>query len=139
MYGFAGAGATDGSVDLFWSAYAVGAAGFGSSCRSGESTRGRRQCSRGRGMTKDAGTVTATAVFALIGVRWLLASGAVQEPRKGASRDDGARRSSRVRGRGGGGAVVADRGDRQASDSDDDLSGRVPGRFRAVQTPLGTT
>jgi hypothetical protein len=80
-YGLAGAGATNGSVDLLWSAAAVGAAGFGLvlPCR-GENARAAAVMAAAGGLTKDAGVVTAVLVFALIGTRWLIASGRVPGP-----------------------------------------------------------
>ena len=75
-YGLAGAGATDGSVDLLWSAYAVAAAGLGLVLPlGGEHARGAAVVAVAAGLTKDAGMVTAVILFGLIGLRWLLASG----------------------------------------------------------------
>jgi hypothetical protein len=74
-YGLAGAGATNGSVDLFWSAAAIGAAGLGLVLPiGGEHARAAAVLAVAAGLTKDAGIVTAVIVFVLIGARWLIAS-----------------------------------------------------------------
>ena len=80
-YGLAGAGATNGSVDLLWSAAAVAAAGFGLVLPlGGEHARAAAVVAVAAGLTKNAGIVTAVLLFALIGTRWLLASGRSRGP-----------------------------------------------------------
>jgi hypothetical protein len=75
-YGLAGAAATNGSVDLLWSASAVGAAGLGLVLPlGGEHARAAAVLAVAAGLTKDAGVLTAVLVFALVAARWLLASG----------------------------------------------------------------
>jgi hypothetical protein len=74
-YGLAGAGGTDGSVDLLWSASAVAAAGLGLVLPlGGEHARAAAVVAVAAGLTKDAGIVAASLLFAIIGARWLLAS-----------------------------------------------------------------
>lgn len=80
-YGLAGAGATNGSVDLLWSSAAVAAAGFGLVLPlGGEHARAAAVVAVAAGLTKNAGIVTAVLLFALIGIRWLLASGRRRGP-----------------------------------------------------------
>jgi hypothetical protein len=75
VYGFAGASATNGSVDLLWSAAAVGAAGLGLALpHGGERARGAAVLAIAAGMTNEEGIVAAIAVLALIGIRWMNAS-----------------------------------------------------------------
>ena len=74
-YGLAGAGATDGSVDLLWSAAAVAAAGMGLVLPlGGEHARAAAVLAVAAGLTKYEGIVTALILFVLIGARWLSAS-----------------------------------------------------------------
>ena len=74
-YGLAGAGASDGSVDLLWSACAVGAAGMGLVLPiGGEHARAAAVLAVAAGLTKYEGIVTAFILFVLIGARWLSAS-----------------------------------------------------------------
>jgi hypothetical protein len=77
-YGFAGAGATNGSMDLFAAAAAVGAAGLGLvlPC-GGEHGRAAAVLAVAAGMATNEGIAAAAAVFVLIGARWLTA------PRRG--------------------------------------------------------
>jgi hypothetical protein len=71
-YGLAGAGATNGSVDLLWSAAAVGAAGMGLVLPlSGEHARAAMVLAVAAGLTKYEGIVAAVAFFVLVAVRWL--------------------------------------------------------------------
>jgi hypothetical protein len=75
-YGLAGAGATNGSVDLLWAAAAVGAAGLGLVLPvGGEHARAAAVLAVAAGLTKNAGILTAAIVFVLMGGRWLMASG----------------------------------------------------------------
>jgi len=74
-YGLAGAGATDGSVDLLWSAAAVGAAGMGLVLPlGGEHARAMAVLAVAAGLTKYEGIVAAVILFALVGARWLVSS-----------------------------------------------------------------
>jgi hypothetical protein len=72
-YGLAGSGATNGYVDLLWSAAAVGAAGMGLvlPC-GGEHARAAAVLAIAAGMTKDEGIGAAVIIFALIALRWIL-------------------------------------------------------------------
>jgi hypothetical protein len=74
-YGFAGASATNGALDLLWSAAAIGAAGLGLVLPvGGERARMAAVLAIAAGMTSNEGMVAAAAIFALMGLRWLNAS-----------------------------------------------------------------
>jgi hypothetical protein len=74
-YGFAGASAVNGSVDLLWSAAAVGAAGLALVLpHGGERARGAAVLVVAAGMTKEEGIAAAVLLFCLIAFRWLAAS-----------------------------------------------------------------
>ncbi len=71
-YGIAGAGATNGSVDLLWSAAAVGAAGMGLVLPlGGEHARAAAVLAVAAGLTKYEGIVAAVIFFVLVAARWL--------------------------------------------------------------------
>lgn len=90
-YGLAGAGATNGSVDLLWSAAAVGAAGMGLVLPlGGEHARAAAVLAVAAGLTKYEGIVTAVLLFVLVGARWLGSSRTrSQSPGGGPSRRRG--------------------------------------------------
>jgi hypothetical protein len=74
-YGFAGASATNGALDLLWSTAAIAAAGLGLVLPpGGERARAAAVLALAAGMTSDEGAVAAVAVFALMAFRWLNAS-----------------------------------------------------------------
>ncbi len=71
VYGITGAGATDGYVDLLWSACAVGAAGLGLVLSlSGSSVRAAGVLLLVAALTKNEGIATGAVLVALVAWRW---------------------------------------------------------------------
>jgi hypothetical protein len=74
-FGLGAVSATNGSVDLLWSAAAVAAAGTGLFLPlGGEHARGAAVFAVAAGLTSDQGILAAVLIFVLVAVRWMAAS-----------------------------------------------------------------